>query len=128
MKIFCSILILFLLSGCASIGFRANPRRWTREEKFAAVYYVAGHTTDAVTTVQHQSNRYDGRIREMNPILGDHPREGEIIGYFSLTTVGLLAIAHFFPKLRMPLLLGMGTLGFALGVHNTNVMNGCEEE
>lgn len=120
-RYFSLVLVLTLtFSGCASI--KPSYRPWTRGEKAAAAYFIAGHLADAYTTERHQD--YPDRFIEMNPILGCHPRDSEVIAYFSLTGAATLALTHFYPKLRYPLLLGYGSLGFYWGYHNKRLIEG----
>lgn len=99
-------------AGCAS---------WSRSDRLAAGFFVAGHAADAITTERHQ-DRPD-LFREMNPILGDHPSEQEIAVFFVVTAGLTFLLAHLFPKIRKPLLLGYGATGFAWAIHNDKMMD-----
>lgn len=111
------LLILFvtisLLTSCAS------PRPWTKREKIAAGFFLLGHSADALTTSQLNDN---GNY-EKNPILGKYPSDAKVGVYFSLTGGGIIALCHFYPDLREPLLYGSGILGFRFAIHNYYLNN-----
>jgi len=112
-----AILALLLFSSCAYI--KPNPRSWTMEEKQAAVYSIVGHALDAYTTEKFLENPC---TYEKNPILGKHPKDGEIIVYFAATEIIALTVAHFWPWTRKPLLFSYGTTGFYWARHNFQLM------
>ncbi len=92
----------------------AGPRSWTKQEKNAASFYLLAHSADAFTTSQliHKGNY------ELNPILGKYPSDTEIGIYFSLTTLGILTLSHFYPNFRKPILYGYGGLNAGLAIYN----------
>jgi len=77
---------------------------------------LAGKMADTYTTIRHQD--YPDRIHERNPFLGEHPDDHEIYLYFGVTAGLALLIAHYAPKLRLPLCIGYGALGFYLAWGN----------
>ena len=112
------LLISLIFSGCAS--FLPHPREWTKGEKVAATFFIAAHTVNALTTEAHQDS--PELYYERNPILGRHPSDTEIVSYFSLTGVTTLAIAHFYPETRKPLLYGYGGVNCYLAVRDIEMM------
>lgn len=118
MLIVICILVLFN-SGCTSLI--PHPRAWTKEEKIAAGFFIAAHTANAFTTEAHQDS--PELYYERNPIMGRHPSDTEIVTYFSITGVGALLIAHFYPELRKPLLYGYGAINSYWVIHDLQMMN-----
>jgi uncharacterized protein YceK len=112
------LLIALLTTGCASL--LPHPRPWTRNEKLAAGFFIAAHTANALTTEAHQDR--PELYYELNPILGRHPSDTEIGGYFSITGIGTLVIAHLYPELRMPLLVGYGAVNTYWAAHDYDMM------
>ena len=112
------VLVVGLVSGCTSL--MPHPRPWTNQEKMAAVFFLAAHTANALTTEAHQD--HPELYYEQNPILGRHPSDAEIGGYFSITGVGTLLVAHLYPELRMPLLVGYGAANCYWTVHDYKLM------
>ncbi len=108
-----AVLTLFLV-GCASV--KPDVRPWTKGEKIGAAFYLAGHGADMYTTIRHQD--YPDKIYERNPILGKHPEDHKIYLYMGVTTGLILLISHYVPKLRLPLCIGCGGLGFYLAWGN----------
>ena len=107
------VVTLVLLPGCASIP---KPTPWTKGEKVGAGFFLVGHMADAYTTIRHQD--YPDRIYERNPILDKHPEDYEIYLYFGVTTGLALLISHYVPKLRLPVFIGYGGLGFYMAWGN----------
>jgi len=87
----------------------------------AAMFFVVAHTANALTTEGHQD--YPDLYYEMNPILGKHPSDMEIGAYFSITGVGTILIAHFWPELRIPLLVGYGGVNTYWAIHDWEMMS-----
>jgi len=106
--VLCSFALLVFTS-CAS------PRAWTKSEKLAAGWFVTGHFADYYTT---ESLLNDPRYYEKNPILGEHPSDGKLILYFSITGIAALGIAHFWPDTRHWILWPYGGAGFYWANHN----------
>lgn len=108
-----ALVTLVLLPGCASLP---KPRPWTKGEKVGAGFFLAGHMADTYTTIRHQD--YPERIYEKNPILGKHPDDHEIYLYMGVTSGLILLISHYVPKLRLPVCIGFGGLGFYMAWGN----------
>ena len=104
--------IMLLLTGCAVVP---HPRPWTGREKAAAAFFVTAHTVNAISTERHLdiSGNY-----EYNPILGRYPSDRRVNTYFSITGLGTLLIAHLYPELREPLLIGYGGINAGWAVYD----------
>ena len=107
------LIATLVVVGCESL--MPHPRPWTKREKIAAGFFIAAHTLNAISTENHQD--YDN-IYERNSIMGSHPTDTEITTYFSLTGIGALLIAHWYPELREPLLYSYGGLNLGLAVND----------
>ena len=88
------VVLLLMTTGCTSII--PHPRPWTKQEKQAAVFFLAAHTANAYTTELHQDQPH--QYYERNPILGKHPSGTESNVYFSVTGLGTLLIAHLYHR------------------------------
>ena len=108
------LIIILLFTGCTS------SRPWTKQEKIAAGYFILGHSADALSTIKMLDNP---NIYETNFILDEHPSDSKIVIYFSLTGITIFTIAHFYPKLRIPLLSASGTIGFGYAIHNKRLID-----
>lgn len=117
MKRIICIICLMLIGGCSLVP---HPRPWTKREKLAATFFIAAHTANAISTEAHQ-NQPD-LYYETNPIMGRHPSDTEIVMYFSITGIGALLIAHFYPELREPLLIGYGSINTYLTIKDYKMM------
>jgi len=104
-----SVLCLFLLTSCASL------RPWTRQEKVAAGFFVVAHVANAFSTKAIVDSPY---CYESNFIMDKDPSDGKIIAYFSISGALTLLVAHFYPKTRVPLLLGYGGVNAFLTVYD----------
>ena len=92
-----------------------HPRAWTKRDKAAAVFFMAAHTANAISTERH----LDGRGNyEINPILGRHPSDRAVNGYFSITGIATMIIVHLYPELREPVLFGYGGINTGLAIHD----------
>ena len=107
------VLIVFLVSACASL--KPHPRPWTKTEKQCAGFFVLGHVADAFSTEKMLDNP---NLHETNPALSEHPSDSNVGIYFSVTGLAILIISHFYPELRKPSLIGIGSLGFVMAIHN----------
>ena len=113
-----AISLLLFSIGCSH--FKLHPRPWKKEEKVAAGFFVGAHIVNAYSTKRHQD--YPDRFYEINPILGRHPSKGKIGIYFSLSGIGTLLIAHFYPELRFPLLTISGLVNCGATIHDLNLI------
>jgi hypothetical protein len=102
-----AVLVLFTvtMTGCAG---------WSKGDKMAAGFFLAAHAANAIS-----SERLVGRgCDEQNPIMGDRPSDTELAAYFAGTAALALVVAHFFPKLRKPLLIGYGATNIVWTIHD----------
>ena len=114
-----TVMVLILaLSGCAML--KPHPEAWNKTDKLLAAYFIAGHTLDAYTTERCQD--HPDRFYEENPILGKHPKDSEIVIYFSVTGLVALSIAHLYPELRPWILGAYGSVGFYCAYHNYHLL------
>lgn len=97
---------------CAMIR-EAQP--WSRQDKIAAGFMVAGRTADMIST------RYalDHGCRETSPLLSDHPDNRELITFAVGTTLLVLLLAHILPPdVRRGILYGIGGVSGGAAVKN----------
>jgi len=66
-------------------GFKAAPSTWTGWNKVWLAAGIGGQAADAATTIDALDG---GNCREVNPLLGDDPDEGLIVGV-KVAAVGL---------------------------------------
>jgi len=111
------LLFFFVLMGCAT------PTEWTKGDKIAAGYFLLGHTADFLTTERNLDGTDTFSFYEMNPILGKHPSDTELMFYVSLSAIGGLMIAHFCPKYRKLMLGAYGTANWGCAIHNQELWN-----
>jgi len=112
-----SVLSLFLISSCASL--KPHPKPWTPEEIKYGIFFGLAHLADAYTTEQYLNNPQNWEA--VNPALGEHPSDGKIVFYFSITGFAALLLSHWYPELRTPFLLGYGSLNAGLAIHNSRL-------
>ena len=112
------VVLLLITTGCTSII--PHPRPWTKQEKQAAMFFLAAHTANAYTTELHQDQR--NLYYETNPILGRHPSDSETNAYFSVTGLGTLLIAHYYPELRERLLWNYFKVNTMASFHDYDMM------
>jgi len=105
-------IITLLFTSCAS------SRPWTKQEKLAATFNIAGIMADAYSTKHMLTNPNN---HELNPILGKHPTNSQLAIYFPLTAIITLGLSHFYPDFREPLLFGYGGLSFGAAIHNSQL-------
>ena len=117
------IVIITLISGCAS--FKPNPRPWTRKEKTAAGFFMIAHTANYFSSraIVHSPYCY-----ESNFIMGRDPSDGKIGAYFSITGVIVFGIAHYWPKTRVPLLMGYGGINLFLTLYDYPLIGDLERK
>ena len=73
-------------------GFREDRSTWTGWNKFWLAAGIGGQAADAATTIDALNG---GRCREVNPLLGDDPDNGLVIGA-KLAAIGAgIAIAEY---------------------------------
>jgi hypothetical protein len=114
------LLVLLLgLSGCTVIS--PHPKKWNASDKTVAAFFIVAHIANAFSTEAHQD--YPELYYERNPILGRHPSDTEIGVYFSLSGICALLVAHWYPELRKPLLIGYGTLNTYWTIYDYNMLN-----
>jgi hypothetical protein len=112
------VVLLLITTGCTSIV--PHPRPWTKQEKQAAMFFLAAHTANAYTTELHQDQR--SLYYESNPILGKHPSDSETNAYFSVTGLGTLLIAHLYPELRERIFWNYFNVNTSLALHDYRMM------
>ena len=110
-------ILIFLISISLFVSC-ATPRPWNKQEKTAAYFFILAHSANAFTTSQLDDN---GNYEKYNFILDKHPSDTEVGIYFSITGGLALALSHFYPKLRKPLLYGYGFLNTCLVIHDYNL-------
>jgi hypothetical protein len=123
------LLTTFTLSGCGTFDNPImKPRPWTRGEILAA-----GISTGASLYNMYESERMLDRLNthEMFPHLGEHPSDTRLIGTMLTTQLATLAVAHYFPvvrlpifgdcEIRVPLLLGKAGFNFGLAMRDSEV-------
>ncbi len=107
-------LVLSLCWACAS------PRKWTPDEKKAALAFMIAHTANAYSTERHQD--YPEYFYERNRILGNHPSDVKIGTYFALTGIGGIIIAHYIPSLRISLLGSYAIINTRYAINDINLV------
>ena len=112
------LILVFAIPGCATL--KPHPKPWSKTDKLLAAYFIAGHTFDAYTTERLQD--HPERFYETNPFLGRHPKDHEIVAYFSITGAAALLLAHLYPELRPGLLIFYGSVGMYYGFHNYDLL------
>jgi hypothetical protein len=101
------LIIVLLLTGCAS-------RPWTQQEKILLGVSCVAMLADTYTTTRFldNSNNY-----EMNPILGSHPSDTNVVMYMFSSQVVAIILAHYFPKYRSWI------LGIKTGLNTSGAVN-----
>ncbi len=118
MKRIIIILLLISLSGCTSL--MPHPRSWSKQEKVAAIFFMAAHTANALSTERHQDEPH--LYYESNFLLGRHPSDREITGYFSITGLITLLYTHLYPETRIKVLIGYGVVNTGLTIYDYNMV------
>jgi len=93
-------LILFL----TLIASLAHAEEWGKSERVEEGVFLSLMSVDALTTLDiknHVGNR------ETNIILGDHPSDASVIGYFGLTALIQYLIVDSLPNEHRALVIGM---------------------
>lgn len=114
MRLLC--VAILLLSGCAS---------WTPQEKMLGGFSCLAAAADGYTTIRFLNNPDN---YEMNPILGKHPSDTEVIMYMITSQFIALTIAHFLPQYRSWILGGKTTVNLGFAIHNTKLDWGGEND
>ena len=108
------LIALLLLQGCTHLP---KPRPWTKTEKMILVASVAAAAADYYTTERSLDRGYG----EMNPVIGKYPTDTELTikgwGCYGL----FLILAHYWPKMRKPLLCIQTGANAAFAVHNSKL-------
>ena len=119
MKLKWFILSIILLTSCSTLD--VNHKKWSKWDKVCGAYYLGGHGFDMAST----EAMLDEGNKELNPILGKHPSDGEVMAYGVATTLLVVVIADqagkISTKLRKAILLIGGSLGIYCGIHNSNL-------
>lgn len=107
--------------GCAAL--RPNPQSWTRKEKTAAGFFILAHLANAYSAKRISD---DPCCYEANPFIDGEPSGGEIAVYCSITGFGALILSHYYPKLRVPLLMTYGGINVGLTLYDLSILgNDC---
>ena len=106
------LILLFLLSGCASLP---QPRPWTTGEKALLVASCVAMVADGYTTIDGMHNGHS----ETNPIMGRHPSDAKVISVMAITQAVTVMIAHYWGPWRS-MILGVKTgVNGAFAWHNS---------
>ena len=100
-----ALIFIVMLAGCS----------WSRGDIMWGAASTAATVADGYTTSQFLDNPAN---RELNPILGEHPSNGEIFIVLATGQVITLTLAHFFPKLRPWILPGKTIINTSFAIHN----------
>lgn len=76
---------------------------------------------DMLTTMQFKT--YWWRMSEINPILGEHPSDVKVLGYFALTMVGTGVLWQTLPAKARPLLYVLAAVEGYWFLHNSVALN-----
>ena len=109
------LIIVFFISTNAN----AEPRPWTKEEKILLFWSSMASVADMYTTCNALS---DPDNWEINPMLGRHPGNGQVIIYMSFSQIVTVIIAHFWPDMRKRILTGKATINTVFAIHNDNLI------
>ena len=105
---------LLILQGCAHLP---KPRPWDRTEKVMLVLSVAAVGADCYTTERFLEKGY----RELNPLIGEHPTDTELVVRGGALYGVFLLIAHYIPGLRKILLMGQTTRNTGAAIGNSKL-------
>ena len=105
----CVMMITLSVSGCAG---------WTPLHKTLAITSTLATAADAYTTTRFLDNPNN---YEMNPVLGKHPSNAEVVSYLAFTQLVTLGIAHLWPEARPWILGGKTLINGSLALHNTTL-------
>ena len=102
------ILILFL-PACST---------WTARDKTLLTASILATAADAYTTCRGLSN--PGNY-EINPVLGKHPGNEQVVTYLIFTEIVTILIAHYVPSWRPWLLGGKTVINTAGAINNLHL-------
>jgi hypothetical protein len=112
-----SLISLIVLAGAGLEGQRA-PRPWTTSEKVWAGTAVTALAADMASTVIFLNMG----IPESNPVLGRHPSTLKVGAWFAAGAAGTVVAAHFFPKQRKLILIGVAVFETVIVVYDVRAM------
>ena len=93
-------LILALMLVLNSQASNAEFSDWSQEDKVLGIAAAAVTAVDMLQTLDIKRHRAEG-IRETNPILGDHPSDAKVLGYFASAAIaGYLIMDNTPPRWR----------------------------
>jgi len=104
-RIMPALIFVVLLTGCS----------WSKGDIMWGVASTVATAADGYTTIRFLNNPDN---YEMNPGLGRHPSDEQVILMLATTQGISLALAHFFPKLRPWLLGGKTIVNTSFAIHN----------
>ena len=106
------IISLIILTGCAH-----SPQPWTKAEKVLLVASCLATVADTYTTMEMRDNGYE----EMNPMMDEHPSDGEVIVVLGIGQIAAILLAHYWPAFRTWGLGAKTIFNGGLAVHNSNL-------
>lgn len=112
---FKTLIIVFFLSITACAGLRP----WTKQEKTLLLWSSLASVADMYTTCNALS---DPDNWEINPILGRHPGNEQVIAYMSFSQITTIIVAYFWPDMRKKILTGKATINTVFAIHNDNLI------
>ena len=86
----CSLIALIFLVGCAT------ARPWTTEEKWLLAASCTATVADMTTTLSF----LDDGDWEINPIMGKHPTDTEVVATMVTSQILTIVVAHFWDDFR----------------------------
>jgi hypothetical protein len=108
-----------ILAVCLLSCFTAQASEWDKTEKGLLIAAETLLVMDMQQTLQIEGKG----LRELNPILGEHPSNAKIYGYFALSGLVTYAIAdRLSPEWRKMYL--SGVVGFQIAIVKHNVQMG----
>lgn len=93
-----------------------SPRPWTEGEKVVLAWSCLAVVADMYTTCRALDNPYN---YEINPMLGRHPSDSNVIIQLSLSHLVLVAISHWVPEINLPIVGKINTRYSLLGTKAT---------
>lgn len=117
-KLIVLISSFLLLCSCASL--KPHPRPWTKGEKVAAGFFLVAHAADWYTTERYLDNPQNWE-KTNKFLLGEHPSDTKLAVYFPISGFVALALGHWYPELRYPLLVTYGGINTYNAIGNTDL-------